>query len=139
MTRPIYSAVVFITGCVLFCYSSSVDAATFYKCSSGYSFETNHNDSARCYKPATKQYKSPLKCADVRVPVANKSISHFLIKDYRDYADKCVGKFKAGSIVNENSVELTCPQNYKLEIRRGTDRCFKAVPAKAIAPSVRVN
>lgn len=120
-------------------YSAPVYSATYFKCVNGYSFETNGNNAARCFKAAKKEYKSPSKCANVHIPVINKSIGHFLKKDYQGNKDKCVGKFKVGPVSNENAVDLMCPSGFRLEVRRGTDRCFKSIPAKAIAPSVSVN
>jgi hypothetical protein len=84
-------------------------------------------------------YKSPNKCLNVRVPIINKSIGHYLRKDHKGKSDKCVGTFKVAGVTNHNVVDLACPHGYGLEVKNGTDRCKKSVPAVAKAPSVRVS
>lgn len=130
---------VLVTGVYLLGYSSPSYSANYYKCSSGYKFQTNGNDSARCFKAAKMTYKSPNKCLSIRVPIINKSIGHYLRKDHEGKSDKCVGTFKVAGITNHNVVDLVCPHGYGLEVKNGTDRCKKAVPAASKAPSVRVN
>lgn len=128
-----------LTGFLFFSFSSETQARAYFKCSSGYSFQTNGNDSARCFKAAENEYKSPNTCGNVNIPVINKSIGHFLKKDHAGKADKCVGQYKIGPVTNVSVIDLSCPMGYGLEVNKGTDQCKKVIPAKAIAPTVRVN
>ena len=127
---------ILVVGCLLCSYSSPSFSANYFKCSAGYTFQTNGNDSARCFKPEGKEYRRPNSCPKTHVPIINKSVGHFLKKNHQGIADKCVGKFKVGSVSNENVLDLTCPAGYLLEIRSGVDRCSKTIKAKAISPSV---
>ena len=127
-----------VTGAFLLGYSSPSYSATFFKCQSGYSFETNRNNSARCFKAASKKYKQPLRCPNKTIPIINKSIGHFLRKDYQGNADKCVGQFKVGPISNVSVLDMVCPSGYRLLVKSRSDRCSKNVKAQAIKPSVRV-
>lgn len=116
--------------------SVKAQAATYFKCESGYTFQVS-GSSARCYKAASRGYTAPLACANVVVPVINKSVGHFLDKDFDRNKDKCVGTFKIGPVTNTNVLDLVCRRGYSLEVRRGTDRCFKNISAKALAPVKR--
>ena len=118
--------------------SSKAHAATYYKCESGYKFQVN-GKAARCYKAASKDYTAPLKCKNVTIPAVNRSIGHFLKRDHAGNRDKCVGTFKIGPVTNTNVLDLSCRHGYQLEVRKGKDRCFKTIKAKAVAPTKRVN
>jgi len=113
-------------------------AATYYKCMSGYNFQTV-SDAARCYKPQSTSYKSLNRCASVHIPIANKSIGHFYKKNHQGNKDMCVGTFKIAGITNTNAVEITCPSGYAKQILSGKDRCRKTIPSKVKAPDIRVN
>lgn len=128
-----------VTAAFLLGYSSPSYSATFYQCSSGYTFETNRNNSARCFKAASKTYRQAVRCPNKRIPIINKSIGHFLRKDYQGNADKCVGQFKVGPISNVSVLDMVCPSGYRLLTKSGSDRCYKNVRAEAIKPSVRVS
>jgi hypothetical protein len=128
-----------VTGLFLLSYSAPSFSASFYKCQNGYSFQTNGNNSARCFKAASKIYKSPNKCANVYISILKKSVGHFLKTDHDGKADKCVGTFKMGPITNTNAAPLACSTGYGLEVRNGADRCYKNVPAESKAPSTRVS
>ena len=127
-----------VTAVFLLSYSAPSYSASFYKCPISYSFQTNGNDSARCFKAERKNFRAPKKCPNVHIPVINKSIGHFLKIDYQGNSDKCVGTFKVGPVSNSNAIALGCPTGYRLEVRRGAERCYKTIPAKSIAPSKRV-
>jgi hypothetical protein len=128
-----------VTGVLLLSYSAPSYSASFYKCQNGYSFETNRNNSARCFKAASKSYKAPNKCANVYIPILKKSIGHFLKTDHDGKADRCVGIFKLGPVSNSNAVALACSTGYGLEVKKGTDRCYKNVAAESKAPRTRVS
>ncbi len=123
---------------LVFTFTLPAHAATYYKCKSGYNFETK-SGAARCYKAASASYKSPLACGNVTIPVINKSVGHFLKKDHQGKADKCVGTFKVGFNQQTSALDLACPAGYSLEIRSGADRCKKSIPASVRAPEVKVN
>ncbi|GAC18233.1 hypothetical protein [Paraglaciecola arctica] len=128
-----------VTGMLLLSYSPpSHSADTFWGCGNGWSFETKHNSSARCFKAAGKTYKSPKKCASVYIPILKKSVGHFLKTDHDGKADKCVGTFKLGPMTNSNVVPLACATGYGMEVKNGADRCVKPVPAESRAPSMRI-
>jgi hypothetical protein len=128
-----------VTGLFLLSYSAPSYSASFYKCQRGYSFETNGNDSARCFKPARKIYKSPKKCANVYVAILKKSVGHFLKTDHEGKADKCVGTFKLGPVTNSNVVPLACASGYGMEVKNGADRCVKIAPAESKTPNRKVS
>lgn len=128
-----------LTGLYLLSYSAPSYSASFYGCLNGYSFETNGNNSARCFKAASKRYKSPKKCASVFIPILKKSVGHFLKTDHEGKADKCVGTFKLGPITNTNDVPLTCSTGYGVEVKNGADRCVKTIPAVSKAPHRKVS
>ncbi|MGH1471508.1 MAG: hypothetical protein ACRBCS_09960 [Cellvibrionaceae bacterium] len=119
-------------------FSMQSSAATYFACDSGYQFQVK-NGAARCYKASKMLTKKPLACGNVFIPIINKSIGHFLRKDYQGRADKCVGTFKVGPVTNSNALDLACPSGYRLKVVRGADRCEKRVPAKAVAPTRRVS
>ena len=127
-----------VVGLVCFGVSSPSVAGTYYKCKSGFQFQTT-SDAARCYKPARNTYKAPNACGNVTVPGANVSVGHFLQRDYQGNADKCVGTFKVGPMKNTNVLALACPNGYRLEVRDGADRCKKRIGAKVEAASVKVS
>lgn len=113
-------------------------SATYYSCDNGYNFQINNN-AARCYRPATTQSASPLPCGNVLIPVINRSVGHFLRRDFQGNADKCVGTFKVGPVTNTNALDLACPAGYTLRINRGADTCRKTVAAQTKAPTRQVN
>ena len=72
-----------VTAVFLLSYSAPSYSASFYKCPISYSFQTNGNDSARCFKAERKNFRAPKKCPNAHIPVINKSIGHFLKIDYQ--------------------------------------------------------
>ncbi|MCG8671630.1 MAG: hypothetical protein MI867_19650 [Pseudomonadales bacterium] len=114
--------------------NQSVHAATYFTCKPGYSFQVNQNSAARCFKAESFSYKSPLKCPSIRI--LNKSVGLFLNVDARSNKDMCEGKDPLGTIHSRN---LACASGYTLDTKKGKDRCKKRFPAKAEAPSKRVN
>lgn len=117
--------------------SSKAQAATYFKCEAGYTFQVS-GSAARCFKAATVQSRAPIACKNVTIPGINKSVGHFLKKDYQGNRDKCVGTFKVGPVTNTSVLDLACRHPYALRVRNGTDRCTKNLPAKALAPVKRV-
>ena len=109
--------------------------ATYYGCPSGYEFQVQ-GSAARCYRAASVVTTALNPCANVTIPVVNKSVGTFAQTDYgQGVKDMCVGEGVAGA----TALDRTCPIGYTEREVAGNDRCERTVPADIKAPSVPVS
>lgn len=106
-----------------------VQERQFFRCDSGFTFETRNN-AARCIKPASVETRPLENCPHIG------GVGLFPAVDRSGLRDMCAG---TNPVTGEVSVERACPGGYNKRIVRGPDRCERPLPAQVRAPSVSVN
>lgn len=117
---------------------SSVSAAPYFACGSGYTLQIQGN-AVRCHQPGAKVYAPLKKCGSIRIPVLRKRIGFFLKIDYHGRRDVCVGTYKVAGIRQTTEHKAKCPGGFTKEVKAGRDRCSKRRNPKNIPPTKPVN
>lgn len=96
------------------------EAATYYQCRNGWTFQTN-GDAARCYRPGQTQVAAHNRC------LPGQQLRH----DYQGRRDLCVTGFGTAVV----TAPPGCPNGYRLAVRTGQDRCERRTNAQIEAPT----
>ena len=113
----------------------SATASKYYKCGSGYTFQTS-GEAVRCYKPGREQTTELNPCGSMNVAGLNVPVPLYAKADHSGNTDYCAGQAGLpGVATNTVAVVRTCPVGYAKRVQSGRDICFKNIPADIIPPT----
>ena len=111
-------------------------AEIYYGCSSGYQFQTRP-DAARCYKPASTEYRSLEPCPQLHV--LGVTVGYGLVQDNMSNTDLCVTQLRPLPAGTNATLPTACQSGWSKQVRSGRDRCRRTIPESIVRPGVRRN
>ncbi len=121
-------------------FPAAAEAATYYKCPPGFTWELSSNQSAvRCKRTSNAVVKN-ISCPNIKIPNFNRRLG--TVPSTRPGRDKCIGTFTVAGVRQTTEHDpRACPSgfSYRQNYRQQRDKCVKPGTTSIVAPTLRVN